>query len=253
VAEKSEMAVNGEFEPAPGDQELEDLASAYFLGRLSDEQRDGVREQLLVRDELVERFEEVENDLVDRYVRGELTPADQLAFERHFPRIEKLRLARLIQTRRKTPSWKRFALPATLAAALVIGAGLVFVRPATQQTSNSLESQTVLFSFSLPPGTTRDATARELDLPRDATLIEIRLGLEPPIEHLSYTAVLKNQRGEAVFSARNLLARKPPAALSVDMHVAAQILSPGSYEVTLYGLRTDGADELIDYYSFRVR
>jgi hypothetical protein len=247
------MTVNPDHQRTDGEPDFENLGIAYFLGRLSEDERDRIRERLVSDDEVVSIFEGVENDLADQYVRGELSPADQLAFERHFPSIEKLRYARLMQSRR-IRSWKRFVLPVALAATFVIAAGLAFLTPRHPPPAAVAENKSVLFAFSLPPGTTRSALApRTIDIPKDANVIEIRLGLEPPVAHLSYTVVLKNQRGQDVFSARNLPARRPPAAPSVDAHIASQILVPGTFEVTLYGLNTEGVDELIDYYAFRIR
>lgn len=57
---------------------------AYLLGQLSSEQQSQFEERLLTDDDVFQELEIVEDELVDEYLRDELTPADRAGFESHF-------------------------------------------------------------------------------------------------------------------------------------------------------------------------
>lgn len=56
----------------------------YLLGQLAGEQQSHFEERLLTDDDVFEELEIVEDELVDEYLREELTPADRAGFESHF-------------------------------------------------------------------------------------------------------------------------------------------------------------------------
>ena len=56
----------------------------YLLGQLPGEQQSHFEERLLIDDDVFEELEIVEDELVDEYLREELTPADRAGFESHF-------------------------------------------------------------------------------------------------------------------------------------------------------------------------
>jgi hypothetical protein len=57
---------------------------AYLLRELTDEEREEVAEQYFADDDLHERMEQVEEDLVAAYVGGTLTPEMRARFERNY-------------------------------------------------------------------------------------------------------------------------------------------------------------------------
>ncbi len=63
----------------------------YLLGRLSDLESDALEAELLRDRRLFDLAEAAEDDLVDRYVRGELPPEDRKRFERHLLPSERIR------------------------------------------------------------------------------------------------------------------------------------------------------------------
>lgn len=56
----------------------------YLLGQLPGEQQSHFEERLLTDDEVFQELEIVEDELVDEYLRDELTPAARAGFESHF-------------------------------------------------------------------------------------------------------------------------------------------------------------------------
>ncbi len=62
----------------------ENLMQRYLLGALPDEEASRLEEAFFTDDETFERLWEVENRLVDRYVRGKLAAADRERFEHHY-------------------------------------------------------------------------------------------------------------------------------------------------------------------------
>ena len=62
----------------------EDLIVQYLLGSLSEEETESFDELCFVDDEFAERLSAVENDLVDTYVRGELSGPKLGRFDSHY-------------------------------------------------------------------------------------------------------------------------------------------------------------------------
>jgi len=62
----------------------ENLTPRYLLGDLSEAEATALEEKLLADDEQFERVQEVENSLVDDYVRGRLLSEDRERFERYY-------------------------------------------------------------------------------------------------------------------------------------------------------------------------
>lgn len=79
----------------------DDMIAGYILGDLPDEQIEQLDELAVADPEFFERVGSVENDLVDRYVNGELTEAESAGFASHYLasplRLEKVNLARAFQ------------------------------------------------------------------------------------------------------------------------------------------------------------
>src|SRR5215468_4277162 len=79
----------------------EELIVQYLLGSLSEEETESFDELCFVDDEFAERLSAVENDLVDTYVRGELSGPKLERFDSHYlesPRRRgKVKIARAFQ------------------------------------------------------------------------------------------------------------------------------------------------------------
>ncbi len=70
---------------------------SYLLGDLSEKERRSLEDHLFADDEFFEGILSVEDDLIDRFVRDELSAQERAGFERHFlttpQRLERLRFA----------------------------------------------------------------------------------------------------------------------------------------------------------------
>jgi hypothetical protein len=66
------------------DADLEGRIREYLLGRLSEEEQARIETLLFEDDDVFEAIRDAEDDLIDRYLAGELTPADRDAFENVF-------------------------------------------------------------------------------------------------------------------------------------------------------------------------
>jgi anti-sigma factor RsiW len=60
------------------------LITAYLLGELSEFEQDQLEARYFVDDALFERLLEIEDDLIDRYARGDISDRERLRLERHF-------------------------------------------------------------------------------------------------------------------------------------------------------------------------
>jgi hypothetical protein len=85
-------------------QELDrqEMAIRYLLGNLSEEDKTRLEEQYFLDDEEFEQFEVAEDELIDRYVRSELSPRETDQFEKllQSPRLaERVEVARLLAKR----------------------------------------------------------------------------------------------------------------------------------------------------------
>lgn len=78
-------------------------AVGYLLGDLPDAERDRFEERLFLDEDLSLSLDAAENDLVDEYLRGELSGEQVVKFERNFTlaesRPEKLQIASVLQTK----------------------------------------------------------------------------------------------------------------------------------------------------------
>ena len=88
----------------------QEMTIRYLLGTLSEEEKTRLEEQYFVDDTEFEQLEIAEDELIDRYVRTELSPDDARRFEKLLisPRLsERVEVARMIAQRTAPPSLKQ--------------------------------------------------------------------------------------------------------------------------------------------------
>jgi len=66
------------------DLNSENLIARYLLGELSEEQQVEIEDQAFADQKYLASITAVENDLIDEYVRNELSPAERQRFDKHF-------------------------------------------------------------------------------------------------------------------------------------------------------------------------
>lgn len=247
----------------------------YLLGSLPDERRLLLEERLLTDDELFEELEVAEDELIDRYLGGGLSPSDRESFEAHFllpaERRRKLRFAAALRNYIASaegvgearpaerpsrlwflPAWlgARPATRAFAAAALVIIATASYVayRSGLSPSRPTGEVLTVV----LTPGLVRDAgeTAKIVVAP-GVGRIRLRPQLEAD-EHASYGATLHTAAGRAVLTRDGLKAEASGGAKTVALDVPVDLLPPDDYRLKLTAPAPDGSQETVGAYAFRV-
>ena len=60
------------------------MITAYLLGELSDAEQEEMEVRYFTDDALFEQLLAIEDDLIDRYARGQITASERQRFERHF-------------------------------------------------------------------------------------------------------------------------------------------------------------------------
>ncbi len=95
--------------------EINKQAVGYLLGEMPDAERDGFEEQLFLDENLSFTLDEAESDLIDEYLRGELSAEQRSKFERNFliseSRREKLQAAKILQEKLFTEQKTEIAAP----------------------------------------------------------------------------------------------------------------------------------------------
>jgi hypothetical protein len=89
------------------------LLRGYLLGSASDEEADHIEEQYFARPEVLDQLTAVENDLIDEYVAGQLTPAEQELFDERYGDSPRRRL-RVAVSRRLRAEARDSRLPVAI-------------------------------------------------------------------------------------------------------------------------------------------
>jgi anti-sigma factor RsiW len=243
----------------------------YLLGELPEAEQESLERSYFSDPALLDRMEAVEDDLIDDYVRGALTPEQRTLFERHFlneKRRERVRMAEALRRAvppRRAPV-RAWALP--LAAALFVAALLAIVwlalenrtlreRPApapvvaekprpsaapapAPEVVPSLPPP-ALATLVLSPGLTRGDETPTLVIEQGAHAVRLEALLE--VEAPSYDATLQRLDGPVVWKGTTLSARKGKLLLTI----------PRSRFRTGEHLLTVTAPDYIADYAFTVR
>ncbi|HEX9984265.1 MAG TPA: zf-HC2 domain-containing protein [Thermoanaerobaculia bacterium] len=234
----------------------------YLLGNLEEQEQDRLEQQYFTDPELLALVEATEDDLIDAYIRGELSAADRARFESHFLRSRRRRervktaealLARLPSKSSRAPVWFAFAAALALMFALWRGEKPkelpVAAKPAPVQQQVRQQVQkpapqiaTVLVTLILTPGVTRgEIEPPRLDLRQQVDTVV----LEPVVEgNGPFSATIRIGERE-LWSAMGL-ARGNGHPLRVQ--VPAPLFATGDHLLTL----RDASGEIIDDYLFFV-
>jgi len=318
----------------------EKLIAQYLLGELTEEQQVEIEDRAFSDNDYLASITAVENDLIDEYVRGELSAADRQRFENRFlasaERRKRVEFARALSTVisessapqknpvRDAPRWSwRDSLYAFLSGLnpaarlafvaavilLIVGAGWLFIetqrlrrqvnqlqaqkqsgqqnlqqaleqerkrneelnarlnqeKQQREQTDESLRKLTetteaknpapppVIASLTLLPGLSRGGGQKpNLDLPNDAHLVRLQIGIDPEEPYKTFAVELRTLAGQQVWTRENLAARTRRGTRAVALTLPATVLKPGEYELRLRGLTEAGGSEDVGFYYFNV-
>jgi cell division protein FtsB len=97
----------------------QEIAKRYLLGELPEEERTGIEERYFLDDEEFEQFEIAEDELIDLYVRDELSVEERGRFKELLVApgfMERVEVAKLIAQRTASPVRQVAATPVTVSA-----------------------------------------------------------------------------------------------------------------------------------------
>ena len=270
--------------PTAGEPIREDeILVRYLLGSLPEEQAARLDELSITDDEFVWRIRAAENDLIDAYLRNELSGETLDRFRSSYLssplRREKVKFAEALLTLSapeapssprmlpRRPLIPRWAVAASIAAAFVVGflayddmrlrTVVEDSRRAPPKQASSQEPPTpagestqagIVAMVLRPP--VRGATALpELALPRGADRARFDLELEAD-DFGSYRVELKNSSGQrTLWRSETIQAHAAHARRVVSIVLPAGLLEPGAYILAVSA--ADGAEPIANY-PFRV-
>jgi hypothetical protein len=250
----------------------------YLLGGATEEQTE-LLDRLSVADEdFARRLQALEDDLVDGYVRGELS-GETLQRFRTFYLSSPLRRSKVqfaekllpladrhqpVPLRRAPVAFSRLVLAA--AASLLIAAGAYWMlqvsrpQPRTQPDLSAaappavppLPAPLANIVFVLVPPTRSPAALPVLALPAGAGSVTFRLQLEVN-DSRWYRAVLKDlAEDQVVWRSQQRAAEVVGGVPSVVLSVPAQLFKNRAYSLDLTGIDGSGAADIIGAYAFRM-
>lgn len=250
----------------------------FLLGTLDGDHKTQFEERILTEPGVYEELLVVEEELIDQYVAGELSPLEQQQFESHFlitaERQKNLRFGKLLRqyatshidlpepeeppipvhsfSPLRTPlrRWSALAVLATIVGC----AGIIFVRGLVNKREACVVQQTNsrVVTVTLLPGSagTGESTPQRLSVPPQDAQVKLELELTNPTFR-NYKSELFRENKSLQISDELTLEAKGEQRV-VPFTVTGEKLSPGDYQVKLSGVLDSGADEFIDNYSFRV-
>lgn len=212
-------------------------------------------------------------DVIDRYVRGTITPAERSDFEEHFldcqECLEQLEFARSLREGIKVcaahppvapapqprpgffgwlagGAWRPAAAAATLVLLISAIPSIVLYR-SLESTRTDLDQETrkagqLMNAPLLPPAVytlspTRGAQAtHSIRIPESPRWILLALELDTSQYH-DYRAVLRDSAGQTAWSSGSLTADAPDG---IGVALPSRILHPGDYVLTLEGQAAGG-------------
>ena len=245
----------------------------YLLGTLEVGARAEIEEGILSDPAAYEEILLLEEELIDQYVAGGLSKADQQLFETHFliteERQKNLRFGQLLKrylsaqavpavsqkvpvqqlNRRRSP--RRFLAPVAIAVvvAAVIGVGLLCWLAVRQLAVQQNSSRVVVVP--LTPGSEGSHGAHTARVTVPPHGFNVKLELEVTNTNFkNYKSQLFRENKPVQTDALRIETKG--AQRIVPLTITGHTLSPGDYQVKLSGVSDSGQDEFIDNYTFQV-
>ena len=272
--------------PSPSDMpETEPRILRYVLGQLTGPELDEVEDRLLADEAFFEQVEAVEAEVCDEYVAGRLSAAEQSAFAARLsdnPRLQRrVAFARALAasarpaTRMATWWW------AAAAALIVATASVMWLArdrtappPVTASGPSPVAAPspspstpapaagqpgvtpapTVLATITLFGPVVRDAAQMPvLSIPAGPGTVRVEVALLVGDVFPEYRTDITGRSGTSVFELGKLSPTTSASGQSVVTDVPANRLPNGTYEITVYGVRSRNESATrLGTYSFRV-
>ncbi len=258
------------------------LLVRYLLGELPDDDASDLEQAVLTDGGLFEELQAIEDDLVDGYVRGELSPREVGSFESRFlataegrGRVAMARGLLAAVDRRPAPRasgeslWQRLgrllvppapAVRWAWAAALVLAVGLAWVvrdllprDPVGRDpiAHDPIRSETVSFLLSR----VRDSMAPpRVALAPEVGIVELQVDLEGDDSRRRFRARLESSAVGEIRRWPDLTPQTTDWGRALILGLPAELLSPGRYLVTVEAYRSPSSNKLVEYgrYTFEI-
>lgn len=238
--------------------------TAYLLDELSENEAEQFEEQCFDQPEWpADELESAEDDLIEAYVRNELTPERRRRFEENYliteARKDRVLLAKSFQcvacsTASIKWTWtdwlKRFwnvqvVIPkyATAAAAvLVLGIALLIWSVSRQPAPRTFANLNLSIASDTRGRNVSTVSPKKLTLPLGADALRVSLELpEPTPKGSTYTVELENVKGPL-----KTLEIDSQDANSIRVVIPAADLTPGRYALKLLRINQDGTKQPIN-------
>ena len=268
----------------------EQLITDFLLGNLPEEEIERLDEMSLADDDFANRLQAAENDLVDAYVKGELSGASLTQFKSHYlrssKRREKVQFAETLQTLSKKSSIptrqqnisKSLWLAAAAAVVLFFLSYLIFQnvrlhnqleviqaeKQSFQQREQELQKQIALLKNQQSSSKPADIKLMAFVLmPQTRGINKIPLLNVPAgtdfivltlkmelAENPMYQAGLRDPATDTVIWKSENV--KADTNNSVQVQIPVNIVKPQNYLMELSGISADGTAEIVSSYPFRI-
>jgi hypothetical protein len=192
-----------------------ELIKAYLLGDASDDQRRVIEDRFFADDAFFDRVELAEDELVEAYLRDELSSQDRVRFETHFlqspRRREMTEISQLLERK-----WQRWPQPQIQPAPAPLRWSAAAVWQRFRPLSPALATIAIVALCGASGGLfVRLQNERQAAAAREAKLAQEGIGAQREIDELN--AALQRERAGA----------KAPASTPAPRAMLAVTLSPG--------------------------
>lgn len=249
-----------------------ELLRSYLLGTMEAESRAELEERILSDPAAYEEVLLIEEELIDQYVAGGLSKAEQQQFETHFliteERQKNLRFGQLLKRylssqpvpahaqsvparpNRKRSLRKLFApLAIAVIIAAVLGVGLLCWLAVRQLAVQQTSSRVVVVPLAPGSEESQGFTTKRVTIPPHGFNVKLELEVtNTSFKH--YKSELFRENKSVQTDALRVETKGQQRI--VPLTITRQTLSPGDYQVKLSGVSDSGEDEFIDNYSFQV-
>lgn len=111
-----------------------------------------------------------------------------------------------------------------------------------------------MLSLLLAPGAGRGSSqVDELTLTPQAQQVQLRLLLDAGTSQASYRAELRTKQGDLLRTLNRLPIRSTKDGQAAQLTLPTSLLQDGTYVVSLYGVQSGQAPELINHYDFKIK
>lgn len=242
----------------------------YLLGTLPEAEMERFDFLSVTDSDFADELSVTEENLVDAYVKGELTGVTLARFEAHYLasplRWEKVEFARAFQTFTERQvmgtrtarvsfqprAWQQVSI---LRWSLVAAASLILLAAGgwwTMRDRPGRAEEQLVATFILTPPLRASDRVPAVSIPSDRAAIEIQLELASD-EYETYRVALTDESGEAkIWMSDQMQATRDGKTPRLGVRLPAQLLQARIYLLVVSGIAPDGREEVTSAYPFQV-